>query len=86
MALDYAGVGRFDVDIGMPPKRVDKRVVRVFASHEEAEKADMAYWRSLTPQQRLDAVGECVREYLRLRHEPEQRLLRVCRVLDQTWS
>lgn len=60
-----------------------KRFVRVFSSHEEAEKEESSYWRAMTPQQRLDAVGECVREYLRLRNEPEQRLRRVYRVLEQ---
>jgi hypothetical protein len=57
--------------------------VRVFSSFEEAEAADIAYWRSLTPEQRLDAVGECVRHYLALRNEPEQGFCRVYRVLDQ---
>ncbi len=60
-----------------------KRIVRVFTSHEEAEAAELAYWRELTPQERLDAVGECVREYLALRHESEQRFHRVYKVSDQ---
>jgi hypothetical protein len=56
--------------------------VRRFDSHEEAAAADLDYWLSLTPEQRLDAVGECVSAYLELRHEPEQRLRRVHRVLE----
>ena len=60
-----------------------KRFVRVYTSHEEADAADLAYWRALTPEERLDAVGECVRHYLALRNEPEQRFCRVYRVLDQ---
>jgi hypothetical protein len=59
------------------------RFVRVYASYEEAEAADPAYWHTLTPQERLDAVGECVRHYLALINEPEQRFCRVYRVLDQ---
>ena len=62
---------------------LERRVVRVYASHEEAAKEEDAYWRALTPQQRLDAAGQCVRAYLWLRHEPEQRLRRVCRVFER---
>ena len=58
------------------------KTVRVFSSHEAAEKADLEYWLALTPQERLDAVGECVREYLALKNEPEQRFRRIYRVLD----
>ena len=60
----------------------NKKIVRVFFSHEAAEKADLEYWLALTPQERLDAVGECVREYLALKNEPEQRFRRIYRVLD----
>ena len=60
----------------------DRKIVRVFSSHEAAEKADLEYWLALTPQERLDAVGECVREYLALKNEPEQRFRRIYRVLD----
>jgi hypothetical protein len=56
--------------------------VRTFDSHEDAAAADLDYWLSLTPEQRLDAVADCVRAYLELRHEPEQRLRRVCRVIE----
>jgi hypothetical protein len=67
----------------MEARHETPRVVRVFASHEEAERAEIDYWLSLTGEQRLDAVGECVREYLALRHEPEQGLRRVHRVLER---
>ena len=63
------------------PKK--KRFVRVYTSHEEADAAELAYWQALSPEERLDAVGECVRHYLALRNEPEQRFRRVYRVLDQ---
>ena len=56
--------------------------VRRFDSHEEAAAADLDYGLSLTPEERLDAVADCVRAYLELRHEPEQRLRRVHRVLE----
>ena len=64
-----------------PPR--DRRFVRTFASHEEAARAEAEYWLAMTPEERLDAVGECVREYQRLHHEPESGFHRVCRVLER---
>ena len=80
-----AGVAQPDkVDPSADAERSEKveRVVRIFPSHEAAEKAEAEYWRSMTPQQRLNAVGECVREYLRMNGEPEPRFRRVYRVLE----
>lgn len=59
------------------------RFVCVFTSHAEADAAELAYWRTLSPEERLDAVGECVRHYLALKNEPEQRFCRVYKVLDR---
>jgi hypothetical protein len=59
------------------------KTVRIFSSHAEAQEAEIEYWLSLTPEQRLDAVGECVREYLALRNEPEQGFRRVYRVFER---
>lgn len=51
-----------------------ERVVAKFRSFEEAEKADRAFYKKLTPQERLDILlGLC-------NHAPEQRLERVYRV------
>jgi hypothetical protein len=36
--------------------RLDKSVLEVFSSFEEAEAADRAYWHSRTPEERLQAV------------------------------
>jgi hypothetical protein len=36
--------------------RVDRRFFSVVSSFEEAEKADLAYWRSRTPDERLEAL------------------------------
>ena len=60
-----------------------RKNVRVYDSHDEAAKAELEYWLALSPEQRLDAVGECVREYLALRNEPEQGFRRVYRVLER---
>jgi len=61
----------------------EKRHVRVFNSNDEADEAEAEYWERMTPEERLDSVGECVREYLRMRHEPEPGFHRVCKVLEQ---
>lgn len=60
-----------------------RKIIRIFDSHEAADRAEFEYWLSLTPQERIDVVGECVREFLALKNEPEQRLSRVYRVLER---
>ena len=37
-----------------------EKTLRVFRSHQESEKADKEYYRSLTPQQRLDILLEII--------------------------
>ena len=37
--------------------------VRKFASHEEADKADREYYRSLTPERRVEILLELVETY-----------------------
>ena len=56
-----------------------EKVARTFKSHAEAERADLAYYRSLTPQQRLDLLLEMVSQAIS--HEPEQGFARVCRII-----
>lgn len=55
-----------------------ERVVRKFDSFEEAEQADLEYYRSLTPEQRLDILFELVAQ---VNGENPPRLERVCRVV-----
>ncbi len=57
-----------------------ERVVRKFESPEEAENADRAYYRSLTPEQRLEILFELVRRY-REEHGCSERLERVYRIV-----
>ena len=54
--------------------RVEKTVAK-FRSFEEAEKADRAFYKKLTPQERLEILLEL------LNHAPEQRLERVIRIV-----
>jgi hypothetical protein len=56
-----------------------EKVVRVFHSFAEAEKAGEEYYRSLTPEQRLEILFELVQS--QQADEPEQRPERVCRVI-----
>ena len=59
------------------PERMEK-VVRKFASFEEADKADDAYYASLTNQQCLDIMVELVG---RVQRAAGGRLERVCRII-----
>jgi len=56
-----------------------KKEIRVFHSHEEADKGDAAYYRSLTPKERVEITLE-----LFSRRHPDaaqQRFARVCRLI-----
>jgi hypothetical protein len=56
-----------------------ERVVAKFASHEEAAKADAAYYRQLTPAQRLRILLDLIEQAHPDFHE--QRLQRVYRIV-----
>lgn len=56
-----------------------EKVARIFGSFAEADKADFEYYQSLTPEQRLDILGELIASA-----NPEgthQRIERVCRII-----
>jgi hypothetical protein len=56
-----------------------QKVVQVFHSFAEAEQADLRYYHSLTPQERLEILGELI-----ARAHPdatEQRFERVYRIV-----
>jgi hypothetical protein len=57
--------------------------VQVFASHAVAEEAERAYYRSLTPQQRLDLLLELMARHREMQGEPGQGLARVSRVVER---
>jgi hypothetical protein len=56
-----------------------EKVGRKFESFAEAEKAERDYYRSLTPQQRLDLMLDIIRQGAP--DEAFQRLERVCRIV-----
>lgn len=59
-----------------------ERVARVFDTPEAADRADDAYYASLTPEARVDLLLELVARYRESLGEADQRLARVCRVVD----
>ena len=56
-----------------------EKVARKFRSFAEADKADREYYLSLTPEQRLDILGDLIA--LANPNETKQRLERVCRII-----
>lgn len=60
-----------------------EKVVRVFKSFEEAEAADRAYYRSLTPEQRLEILFELITPDEGCDEAPEERLQRVYRITQR---
>lgn len=58
-----------------------EKTVQRFTSHAEADRADREYYRSLTPQQRVDLTLELVRRYRESFPPDQQRLQRVARIV-----
>jgi hypothetical protein len=57
-----------------------EKVLRLTTLHQRGN--DFAYWRTRTPQQRLDAVETLRLQYQRLKHV-EPGLQRVCRLVER---
>ena len=62
-----------------------ERVIRRFDTHAEADAADRAYYRRLTPQQRLKILFDLVQLY-REEHGCSERLERVYRIVELSRS
>lgn len=62
-----------------------ERTLQIHSSFEEADRSDVAYYRSLTPSERLDILLELVRE-AQPDDEAECRLERVYRVVELAQS
>jgi len=61
-----------------------QKVARVFSSFAESEKADLAYYRSLRPDQRMEILFELIARAQP--DETEQRLERVYRIVKLAQS
>ena len=59
-----------------------EKVVKVFRSFEESDRADREYYRNLTPHQRLEILWELNRGWPTDGNEDApERLERVCRII-----
>jgi hypothetical protein len=63
------------------PKR--KLYIKIFKSHEEQEKADIRYWRRISPSARVEALDLMRRNYLKLIYGTVPRLRRVIKVIKR---
>ena len=59
---------------------MDPKTIRIFHSHEEADRADREYYESLTPQQRIDIMLELSARFRETLGEAGERLERVYRI------
>ena len=62
-------------------ERMDKSQVRRLKTSEQ--ESDSAYWRTRTPQERLEALESIRREYHLWKYGAEPRLQRVFRIVKQ---
>lgn len=60
-----------------------EKVVRTFNSHSEAEKAEREYYRSLTPEERLNILLELVEQGNRDAPKGFERVYRIVDLKDQ---
>lgn len=63
-----------------------QKVLKVFNSFEEADRADDEYYASLSPQERVDILLDLVAAYRESLGETGQRLERVYRVVELSQS
>lgn len=63
------------------PKR--KLKIKIFKSHGEQEKADILYWRRISPSARVEALDLMRRNYLKLIYGTVPRLRRVIKVIKR---
>ena len=70
----------------MPSIWIVEKIIRKFNSHEEADAADLAYYRSLSPLERLQILFELVSPDQDDPNAPQERLQRVYRVVKRGGS
>jgi hypothetical protein len=63
-----------------------KRELRVFRTFADADRADDAYYASLSPQERVDLLLDLIARYQESLGEAASRLERVCRVVPLAQS
>ena len=60
-----------------------EKVIQVFNSHEEAEKADIEYYKSLTGEERLQILFALVKQYAQWNSRAAKGFERVYRVVER---
>lgn len=60
-----------------------EKVIQIFNSHEEAEQADIAFYKSLTGEQRLQILFTLVAQYSSWSRGAAKGFERVCRVIER---
>jgi hypothetical protein len=63
-----------------------ERAVAKFSSHQEAERATLEYYRSLTPEQRLDILLELIEASRKEGDAASERFERVYRIVKLSQS
>jgi hypothetical protein len=61
-----------------------EKVVKIYGSFKEQEKDDVAYWKNLSGDQKLEILEIIRANYWALRNEHPGRLQRVCRIIKRT--
>jgi len=60
-----------------------EKVIATFSSHEDAERADLAYYASLTPDERVAIVLALMEQHRRSLGVHSDRIERVLRVVER---
>lgn len=63
-----------------------EKVLKVFNSFEDADQADVDYYASITPQERVDILLDMIAAYRESLGETGERLERVYRVIELSES
>ena len=70
----------------MRNKRQSELTVKIVTGFDAERKADEDFWAGMTPEERVAAVDDCTRDYLRMRGERQSRLRRVLRRVKCPWG
>lgn len=61
-----------------------EKSVQIFNSHQEAEAADLEYYRRLTPEQRMRILFQIIADHEGGTDASQSRLQRFCRVIKRS--
>jgi hypothetical protein len=61
-----------------------EKIIRRYASYQEAEQADLEYYRNLTPDQRMNILFELTERHRQENDEPSEGFARVYRIVKRS--